>query len=277
MEERAKTVEIRLADLWVILKRYWWLMLAVLVLVFSVSFIFAKATYEEEYTATAIVWALGSNANTSSTGGQTSTHDVTIATALINDYKVLILTDSVLQEVIDAEGLQMKPAELRRMIDVSQEPDTRVMEISVTAGDPKGAKETVDRLTDVFCARINAKNANDEGEIEKGKELVTHFSYAPLPEKPSNHVSLLKLVLISVACAAAVYLIYVIRYLVDDKISTAEDVEKYLGVSLLGIVPNRQDVMKRRRSKINYYGYDGDIAKTATMQSSNQGGKNEND
>lgn len=264
MEEKTKGVELRIGDLWGILKRCWWLMLAVAVLVFSVAYIFAKATYEEEYTATAIVWALGSN-----TSGSTSTSDVNIATVLIDDYIRLLTTDDLLQDVIDQEGLLLKPAQLRNMIKVDNETNTRVMEISVTASQPSGAKAIANRLVDVFCERINAKNDNADG-----KKLVTVWSYASIPEQPSNSVSALKIALIALVCAIAVYGVYFVLYLLDDKINTSNDVEKYLGVSMLGMIPNRQDVMRRRRSK-NYYGYNGNTVASG-IQTSNSGGKNEN-
>ncbi len=264
MEEKTRGIEIRFGDLWHIFKRCWWLMLAVLLVVFLSVFIFEKVTYEEEYTATGTVWALGSNASSSSA---TSTSDVNIATALINDYKVLLLTDEILQKVIDAEGLLLKPEQLRSMISVKNEDDTRVMEISVTASTPSGAKAIVDRLVDVFVEEINKKNDNEDG-----KELVKEWGEeAPMPERPSNSVSVLKIGLIAFVCAIVVYAVYFVLYLMDDKISTAEDVERYLGVSVLGLIPNRQDVMRRRRSKGGYYAYDG-AHQSGGSQASNRGG-----
>jgi hypothetical protein len=38
----------------------------------------------------------------------------------------------------------------------------------------------------------------------------------------------------------------------DDKINSAEDVERYLGMSTLGMIPNRQDSV-RRKAKYGYY------------------------
>ena len=40
----------------------------------------------------------------------------------------------------------------------------------------------------------------------------------------------------------------------NDKINSAEDVEKYLGMSMLGMIPNRNDSV-RRKSKYGYYYY----------------------
>ena len=81
---------------------------------------------------------------------------------------------------------------------------------------------------------------------------------------------MLKIGLIAFVCALVVYAVYFILYLMDDKISTAEDVERYLGVSTLGVIPNRQDVM-RRRSKGGYHAYDGGRQNIGS-QASNRGG-----
>ncbi|MBQ9774101.1 MAG: hypothetical protein IJW30_05500 [Clostridia bacterium] len=262
MGEKAKGIEIRFGDLWSILKRCWWMMLAVLVLVFSVMYIVETVSYEEEYTATATVWALGSNS--SGSNGSIYSTDVTIASALINDYKVLLMSDSLLLDVINTEAPTLTIDELRSMIHISNESDTRVLELSVTAKDPQRAKDIADCLQDKFVTRINSVNEDEN-------PLVREWNEALLPTQPSNSVSVLKIGLIAALCAIVVYLVFFVLYILDDKISTSDDVEKYLGVSMLGIIPNRQDVMRRKRSRA-YYGYDqqqGD----AKSQSFRQGGK----
>ena len=243
MGEKVKGFEIRLGDLWMILKRCWWLMLAVLIVVFSGVFIYEKVTYKEEYTATSTIWALGK---------ATSTTDTNIAKALIKDYKKLIVTDTVLDEVIQNQNLLLETSQLREMIKIENDDGTNILEISVTASKPVSAKEIANELSKVACERINAKNTG----VDAGN-LVEPWEDATVPTKPSNSVSVLKIAIIAFACAMAVYAVYFVLYLLDDKISTAEDVEKYLGVSLLGLVPNHQDVMRRRRSKNAYYGYNG--------------------
>ena len=57
--------------------------------------------------------------------------------------------------------------------------------------------------------------------------------------------------LVAFMFAMVVYAIYLIRFLMDDKINTPEDVEKYLGLSLLGQIPNKYDTGKRKK----YYAY----------------------
>ena len=247
MEEKTTGVEIRVSDLWLILKRCWWMMLAVLVIVFAVVYLFITNNHKDEYTATAIVWAMNMPS-----AGNVATSDVSIGTYLINDYKQLITTQGVLEEVIKQESLvALSPAKLASMVSIYHETNTRVMYVSVTSASPQSAQKIVNSLVDVFCDRLNAKN---NGTDVEAKDLVTVWDEAEVPTVPSNRISILKIALIALLCAIAVYGIYLVLYLMDDKINTAEDVEKYLGVSMLGVIPNRQDATRRGRRGA-YYGY----------------------
>jgi hypothetical protein len=62
-----------------------------------------------------------------------------------------------------------------------------------------------------------------------------------------------RLILISLIAAIAVYGVFFVMYLLDDKISTADDVEKYLGVNILGMIPNRYDAQRKKKGKSGYY------------------------
>ncbi len=272
MEEKTTTgLEVRLTDLWLIFKRCWWLMLIVAAVVFLGTYTFAKVTYEEEYTATAVVWALPSNSANSS--GVTSTSDISIGTQLINDFKQLLITDGFLQKVLEAEEMDvhMSTSALKKMISVSHEENTRVMYVSVTVGSAARAEEIVNTTAKLFCDEINERAAGatnpTTGEAQK---LIIVWEYAEKPTRPSNSVSVLKNAVIAAACAALIFAIYFVLYILDDKINTPEDVQKHLGVSMLGMIPNRLDVQRRRRGKGAYYGYYGS---DSSASSADQGGK----
>ena len=47
-------------------------------------------------------------------------------------------------------------------------------------------------------------------------------------------------------------MIYLVMFLMDDKINDPEDVEKYLKLSILGQIPNKSDAGRRKK----YYAYD---------------------
>ncbi len=253
MEEKSFGIEIRGTDLWLILKRCWWLMLAVFLVAAIVVSVFTFVTHEDEYTATAVIWALGSNAGTTAS---TSTSDVSIGTQLINDYRQLLITDTFLQDVIhetdpsvEEADLTSRAQRLRSMVKVEHEEGTRVMYVSVTSQNRTEAKVIAETLVTLFSDRVN----NSYGDAEKQQALITVFGETVSPETPSNPISYWSIVLVAVICAVLVYVVYFIMFLLDDKISTAEDVQKHLGVSMLGLIPNRQDAL-RRKHRYDYYG-----------------------
>lgn len=242
MEEERKQAEVSLVDLWNILKRCWWLMLIVIVVVATSVYIAMNVTHRDEYTATITIWAMrmpDGNENV-------STSDVSIATYLINDYMLLIKSDEIVDRVITAQNLTLSSKNLAKMASVKNESGTRVMYLSVTTNSPKSAKEIANTWGTVFCDYINET---------MGEDMVKQVVTAREPQIPSNPISMLKILLIAMIAGIAVYALYFVRFILDDKISSPDDVERYLGLNVLGSIPD-QNALRRKRNKAEYY-YNG--------------------
>ena len=63
---------------------------------------------------------------------------------------------------------------------------------------------------------------------------------------PSYKKNVLIGVLIGIVITSA---IVIVMYLLDDKIHTGEDIEKYLGLSVLGVIPEVSNEKKKMRRK----------------------------
>ena len=70
-----------------------------------------------------------------------------------------------------------------------------------------------------------------------------------LDEGPSNVTGLTTYLLVGVIVAVLCYSIFLIAFLLDDRIRTEEDIQKYLGLSILGDIPNMKQADKKS------YGY----------------------
>ena len=244
MEEEVKQTDIRLLDLWSILKKCWWLMLAVLVVISIVLYVVMNALYEPQYTANVGIWALKSNGegqNNSNTTG--SYYDMVIATQLVNDYKLLATNNEVLGRVIAANNWNLTIDDFSKMIKITHESNTRVLYLSVTTLSPESAKTAAESWAKIFCDYIT--------ELY-GEEMVVTIGSAELPDKPSNPISILQILLIAFVAAVVVYGIYFVRFIMDDKINNDEDVKKYLDLNVLGAIPNKNQ-LNRRREKYGYY------------------------
>jgi hypothetical protein len=49
--------------------------------------------------------------------------------------------------------------------------------------------------------------------------------------------------------------IFLFIFLLDDRIRTEEDIERYLGLSILGDIPNIDDVKNKKKGYYKYKGY----------------------
>ena len=129
---------------------------------------------------------------------------------------------------------------------VNHDEDTRILVLSATSETKEGAKKLADTWGDTFCTYIN--------EEKFGEQMVT-FDEALLPINPSNAVSLSTALLIGILCAILVYGIFFVQFILDDRLNSAEDVERYLNLTVLGTIPNKQAANSKRGSMYKHNKY----------------------
>jgi capsular polysaccharide biosynthesis protein len=141
------------------------------------------------------------------------------------------------------------PDQFASKIQVTNETNTRFVYISVTAAEPEVAEDIATEVATVSCEALNGLYAGADND-----NVFKVYSVGKAPDEISNPVSKLVVLLIGAAAALVVYLIYLVIFLLDDKINGPEDVEKYLQLSVLGQIPNKQDSGRKKK----YYAYNAD-------------------
>lgn len=241
MEEQNKGVNIKVQDLWQILKGCWIVVLALFIVATSVTYIFMNVTHEDEYTAKVTLWALRDSASASGP----SSSDVSVGTNLIEDYKLLIKSDSVVNQVKENLGMPTSVSALKNMVSISDE--GRVLTLSVTASKKERAQEIANEWGSVFCEAIN--NAVNSGSSDDTIVMIKVWETAALPTAPSNPVKPIYALLAGIIAAILVYVLYLVLFILDDKITGPEDVENYLGLNVLGAIPDKNALRSRRLGK----------------------------
>lgn len=239
MEEQNKGVNIKIQDLWQILKGCWIVVLALFIVVTSGSYIFMNVTHEDEYTANVTLWAIRDNAN-----GPTSS-DVSAGASLAEDYKILIKSNSIVKQVKENLGMPTSVNALKEMASVSEE--GRILTLSVTASKKERAQEIANEWGRVFADAVN--NAVNSDNSSDSIVMIKLWERAELPTAPSNPVKPIYALLVGLAAAALVYVLYLLFFILDDKITGPEDVEKYLGLNVLGAIPDKNALRSRRLEK----------------------------
>ena len=124
------------------------------------------------------------------------------------------------------------------MINITNKDGSRLIELSVTAKDKQDAVDLVNSLAQNSVQYFNWDLLQEEYSQYVNKvDPSQPDSYVEL----ANPISLTKILLISLAVCLVLYLVFFLLYVLDDKINTAEDIEKYLGLNMLGQIPYRHD------------------------------------
>ncbi len=249
MENKNHETEIRMQDLWGILKRSWWQMGIVLIAVFLLVLGFMTATHKDEYTVSLMIYVM----QTPDEDQQLSnTTQIAIAENLMGDCELLFKSrEKVLDPVISSENLGglITAKELERMFTVSRvDEDARILRLTLTSGSRERSADIANAIANTACGYINGLYRTN---------LLDVYDKAVAPEEGaiSNPISYPMIFLIGMAAALILYLFYLIRFIMDDKINTRDDVERYLGLNMLGVIPNKYDTGRRRSANGNYYSY----------------------
>ena len=225
MEE---TIDLR--EYFAIIKKRFWIiaLITVVAMVVSgvISFFILSPVYEAK--STLIVNTEKSQETQMITGDQ-----FTVTQKLAVTYGEIIKSRTVLEDVISNLKLDSEYEDLVEKITVSPVQDTQIISISVQDTNPKKARDIANEIPKVFEKEVKRiTKANDIQVIDK----------AILPQgaiKPNK--------MMNVAIAAVLgmmiglFIVFLLEYL-DNKIKTPQDIEKHLGLSVIGVIPNEDTV-----------------------------------
>ena len=154
--------------------------------------------------------------------------NISSAKSLIDTYAVVIKSNIVLNDVIDELDLDMTYNELRGMVSVASVNSTQIMSITVTNEDPKLAGKIAETIADiapeVIVDKVEAGSCKTVSDVEIGTD--------PIFPQTKTYTALAAVAGIVIVCAILVINHLLRNYIVDD-----EDVQKKLGLPVLGLIP----------------------------------------
>lgn len=178
----------------------------------------------------------------------TSLADLQTGTSLTNDYMVVVAGRPVLEQVIKNLELDESYSSLRKKIDVTNPADSRILQISVTDEKPNRAKVIADEMAEVSSAFISQK-------MDQDPPTIIQYGYSD-GEPVSPNIAKNTIVGGMIGFLLSSVLV-VGLYILNDTIMSAEDVEKKLGLNVLGTLPLEEieddgewhNKKKRRKNK----------------------------
>ena len=155
-------------------------------------------------------------------------NDIALNQKLVTTYSEIIKSKRVLNRVIDEMKLDYKTEELAKKINVSSVKDTEIIKIAVSDSNNKEAAKIANKIASVF--------QNEVTDIYN-LENVAVIDSAEVQTEPFNiHVARDSIIFFAVGFVLTVGIYFVIYYF-DTSIKSVEEVEKELGVPVIGTIP----------------------------------------
>ncbi|MBE6708307.1 MAG: hypothetical protein E7578_03580 [Ruminococcaceae bacterium] len=221
-----------------IISRLWLIILSAVILA-GITYSYVAFFVKPVYSSTATLYIGSSN-------GPATIGDVNISDSLAKDYEVIIRRRKILDEVVRRLDLDMTAGQLRQCVSVSNVSNTRILDITVTTPDPARSKEIADTICIV---------ASDELVSIIKDDYVSIVDVGNISSSPSNINMPVSMILAALLGIFLSVLYIMIRTFADDKLRTAEDIERWLGLSVIGTMPyakefdNAMSGVRKKRSK----------------------------
>ncbi|MCA0985192.1 capsular biosynthesis protein [Halobacillus yeomjeoni] len=156
-------------------------------------------------------------------------NDIRTNVELINTYNIIIKSPRILDQVIEDLELNMTATSLANKIQVSNANQSQVVNVVVTDEDPTQAVAIANRTVKVFKEEIPQLMNVDNVNILT--EAVVAADPSPVSPKPALNIA----IALVVGLMVGVGLAFLLEYL-DNTIKTEEDIEKSLGLPIMGVV-----------------------------------------
>ena len=222
MEE---TIDLR-EYFYIIKKRAWIIaLITVLAMLTSgiISFFVLSPVYEAN-TTLIVNTEQSKETNNMITGDQ-----LNVTQKLTLTYGEIIKSRAVLDSVIKKLDLNMEYNELEKAINVSPVKDTQIMSVTVQDTNPKRARDIANAIPNVFTKEVKRiTKANSVEVIDK----------AIVPENPIKPNKVMNILIAAVlGIMIGLFIVFILEYM-DNKIKTPQDIEKYINLPILGVIPN---------------------------------------
>lgn len=223
--------EISLVEIGQTLIKRWKLLVFLPILAAAIAFLVSTYFFTPEYESQATLIVLPITERT--IDGDVVRHDVSSTRQVVQSTRELTLAHDSMQQIVGELNLPYGPGELRSRVEIDV---GDVTTIRVTDTNPHRAQLIADHITDVLMEYII-----DFARLEN----VQLLNPAQLPTSPVNDRTTLNMAVAFVlALMISVALAFLFEHL-DNTIKTSEDVQKYLSVPVLGVIPEFEEEERR--------------------------------
>lgn len=201
-----------------------WLILGVTLLAIIISAIISFFVLDPTYETSTKILVGRSNVSQNAINYE----DIMLSQSLVNTYGEIIKSETVLNEVIANLKLNISTGALKKRIKVNPVAETEIIEIKVNDTDPNLATNIANEL-----AKVSMKNVKEIMKIDN-VQVIDQAQIPKSPIKPNKNMNIAIAAILGFMIGIGI--VFLREYL-DNTIKTPNDVEKYLGLSTIGIIP----------------------------------------
>lgn len=218
--------EISLKELFFILRKWLWLIITLLIVSILVSGVISFFVIDKKYEA--FTTLMVGKPKDYVIENKIEYNDIMLNQKLVSTYGELIKTRIVADKVINNLDLNMSYEEYKTRTSVNLVKDTEIIRIRVSDTDPILAANIANEIAEVFMETVT-----DIMMVENVQVIDT----AQVPTDPVEPRPMMNMAISAVlGIMLGVFIAFLIEFL-DSTIKTSDDVEKHLGVPVLGTIP----------------------------------------
>lgn len=156
-------------------------------------------------------------------------NDVMMYQNLVKTYAEIAKSKDVAEKTVSKLNTNLTADQLEKIVNVTPQPGTQILSISATSNNPKEAAEIVDAVSKTFIDE-SKKVFPTGGDIQI-------MDTAKVPEAPIKPKKALNVAIaFFLGLMASVGLTFILEYM-DSTIKTEDDINKYLELPVIGIIP----------------------------------------
>ncbi|HCJ58382.1 YveK family protein [Lutispora sp.] len=155
-------------------------------------------------------------------------NDVLLSQKLVSTYSEIAKSRTVSNEVIKNLGLDITYDAIRKKVNIAQVGDTGIIKIESRDENPEVAAKLADGIAEVFMEKV-VKIMNVEN--------VQIIDRAEIPKKNIRPIPVLNMTAAGILGIMIGALIVILIDYLDNTIKTPEDITKYIGMPVIGMIP----------------------------------------
>lgn len=230
-------MEIDLLELLMVMKKHLAAILLAGIVGLVIMFAYTSFLVTPLYSASSMMYVMPDNSNSMNSS---TLSDMQVGQQLTSDYSSMIKSRSFMEDVIKKLNLNIDYQQLLEKVEVTNPTSSRILQVTVNDPNPQTAADIANEMASVAESKLK--------EIT-GMQAIKIYEEAAVPDRPSSPSLKKNCALGLLAGLVLAMAVVTILYLLDDTIKTEDDIEKYLGMTTLAVLPYNGRKQQRQAQK----------------------------